>query len=197
MKDQNILPIVLVYLVIINVVAFLVFGLDKWRARHSKWRISEATLLALAVVGGSVGAWLGMRVWHHKTLHKKFKYGIPLILAAQLALLLLTSCKTKQTIEPSVPVEAQRMEAEHSPDVFLVMYDEQVGKAPLLEAVKEYKCEVKYDYRLMNGMALRKPADKTLEATMQLFRRVKGVIAVEYDHIYRLTDPVRPKLEVK
>ena len=49
----------------------------------------------------------------------------------------------------------------------------------------------------MNGMALRKPADKTLEATMQLFRRVKGVIAVEYDHIYRLTDPVRPKLEVK
>ncbi|MBQ6653746.1 MAG: DUF1294 domain-containing protein, partial [Prevotella sp.] len=57
MKDQNILPIVLVYLVIINVVAFLVFGLDKWRARHSKWRISEATLLALAVVGGSVGAW--------------------------------------------------------------------------------------------------------------------------------------------
>ena len=179
MKDQNILPIVLVYLVIINVVAFLVFGLDKWRARHSKWRISEATLLALAVVGGSVGAWLGMSVWHHKTLHKKFKYGIP------------------QTIEPSAPVEAQRMEAEHSPDVFLVMYDEQVGKAPLLKAVKEYKCEVKYDYRLMNGMALRKPADKTLEATMQLFRRVKGVIAVEYDHIYRLTDPVRPKLEVK
>ena len=197
MKDQNILPIVLVYLVIINVVAFLVFGLDKWRARHSKWRISETTLLALAVVGGSVGAWLGMSVWHHKTLHKKFKYGIPLILAAQLALLLLTLCKTKQTIEPSVPVEAQRMEAEHSPDVFLVMYDEQVGKAPLLKAVKEYKCEVKYDYRLMNGMALRKPADKTLEATMQLFRRVKGVIAVEYDHIYRLTDPVRPKLEVK
>jgi uncharacterized membrane protein YsdA (DUF1294 family) len=56
------------------------YGIDKWKAKHNKWRIPEATLLGLAVVGGSVGAWLGMKVWHHKTMHKKFKYGIPFIL---------------------------------------------------------------------------------------------------------------------
>ena len=76
----------LYYLIGINVVAFMVYGIDKVKAKKSKWRISEATLLMLAIVGGSIGAWLGMKVWHHKTLHKKFKYGLPLILMAQIAL---------------------------------------------------------------------------------------------------------------
>ena len=49
--------------------------------------ISEATLLLLAVLGGSIGAWMGMKVWHHKTMHKKFKYGIPAILLIQIALM--------------------------------------------------------------------------------------------------------------
>ena len=75
------------YLVVINVVTFFVYGIDKWKAKRSKWRISEATLLLMAVLGGSLGAWLGMKVWHHKTLHKKFRYGIPLILIAQIALI--------------------------------------------------------------------------------------------------------------
>ena len=83
----------LYYFVCVNVLTFLVYGIDKWRstsgrllptgrkkARQGKWRISEATLLLLAVIGGSIGAWLGMRVWRHKTMHKKFKYGIPAIL---------------------------------------------------------------------------------------------------------------------
>ena len=73
----------------INVVTFFAYGIDKWKAKHSKWRIPEATLLGLAVIGGSIGAWLGMKVWHHKTMHKKFKYGIPLILAAQIAIVIL------------------------------------------------------------------------------------------------------------
>ena len=59
----------------INVVTFLVYGIDKWKAKQGSWRISEATLLILAVFGGSIGALLGMKVWHHKTMHKKFKYG--------------------------------------------------------------------------------------------------------------------------
>ncbi len=67
----------------INVVTFIAYGIDKWKAKHSKWRIPEA------VIGGSIGAWLGMKVWHHKTMHKKFKYGIPLILAAQIAIVIL------------------------------------------------------------------------------------------------------------
>ena len=52
-------------------------------------RISEATLLMLAVIGGSIGALLGMKIWHHKTMHKKFKFGLPLILLAQIALIYL------------------------------------------------------------------------------------------------------------
>ncbi|MBR5068693.1 MAG: DUF1294 domain-containing protein [Bacteroidales bacterium] len=75
------------YLVVINVVTFLMFGVDKWKAKRSKWRIREAALLGLAALGGSIGAWLGMKVWHHKTLHKKFKYGIPAIFIIQLILL--------------------------------------------------------------------------------------------------------------
>ena len=71
----------------INVVTFLVYGIDKWKAKQGSWRISEVTLLTLAIIGGSIGALLGMQVWHHKTMHKKFKYGLPLILLAQIALI--------------------------------------------------------------------------------------------------------------
>lgn len=75
------------YLLAINTVAFIVYGIDKYKAKKAKWRISEATLLLLAVLGGSIGAWMGMKVWHHKTMHKKFKYGIPAILLIQIALM--------------------------------------------------------------------------------------------------------------
>ena len=75
------------YLIITNIVTFLVYGLDKWKAKKSKWRIREAALLGLAVLGGSIGAWLGMKVWHHKTMHKKFRYGIPAIIIIQLILI--------------------------------------------------------------------------------------------------------------
>jgi len=185
------------YLIGINVIAFLVYGIDKWKAKKSLWRIRETALLGLAVLGGSIGAWLGMKVWRHKTMHKKFKYGIPLILIAQIAIVLLVSCKTKQTVELPVPVRSHQAEQEHSPNVFLVMYDEEVGKDPLLDAVKAYKCEVIYDYNIINGMALKKPESKSLEETMQYFKSVKGVTHVEYDHIIRLTDPVKPRLEMK
>ena len=67
---MNLPHIVLIYLAVINVVTFFVYGIDKWKAKKSKWRIRETALLGLAVLGGSIGAWLGMKVWHHKTLHK-------------------------------------------------------------------------------------------------------------------------------
>ncbi|MBO5919797.1 MAG: DUF1294 domain-containing protein [Bacteroidales bacterium] len=76
------------YLVLINVITFMVFGIDKFKAKKGKWRIPESTLLLLAIVGGSVGAWSGLKVWHHKTQHKKFKYGIPLIIIIQIGLCL-------------------------------------------------------------------------------------------------------------
>ena len=81
----SVLEIVIMYLAGINVLTFLLFGIDKYKAKRSKWRVSEATLVGFAVVGGSVGAWLGMKVWHHKTQHNKFRFGIPLILLAQIA----------------------------------------------------------------------------------------------------------------
>lgn len=80
---------ILGYLVIINIVTFVVYGIDKWKAKRGNWRISEATLLMLAAIGGIIGALLGMKVWQHKTMHLKFKYGLPLILLAQIALIYL------------------------------------------------------------------------------------------------------------
>ena len=74
-------------LIVLNIVTFLVYGIDKWKAKQGSWRISEATLLILAVIGGSIGALIGMKVWHHKTMHKKFKYGLPLILIIQIILI--------------------------------------------------------------------------------------------------------------
>ena len=100
MNDHSYLHIALIYLVAINIVTFFMYGIDKWRstsgrllptgrkkAKNSKWRIRETALLGLAVLGGSIGAWLGMKVWRHKTQHKKFKYGVPAIIIVQLALI--------------------------------------------------------------------------------------------------------------
>lgn len=79
---------ILCYLALINVITFVVYGIDKLKAKKGKWRIPEVTLLLFAIMGGSIGAWLGIKVWHHKTMHKKFKYGIPIIVALQVGLCL-------------------------------------------------------------------------------------------------------------
>lgn len=100
------------HFIALNIVTFFVYGIDKWKAvsqrgqsqtrlsyaerkqartkskaKKAKMRIRETALLTLAVLGGSIGAWLGMKVWHHKTLHKKFKFGVPLILLAQIVII--------------------------------------------------------------------------------------------------------------
>ncbi len=77
----------LYYLLAVNIVAFVLYGIDKYKAKRNKWRVSEAALLTVAVIGGSIGAWAGMRLWHHKTMHKKFKFGIPAIIILQVALM--------------------------------------------------------------------------------------------------------------
>lgn len=80
---------VLYYLLGVNILTFLVYGIDKSKAKRKAWRISECTLLMLAVIGGSVGALFAMRLFHHKTLHKKFRYGVPLIIVLQVVVALM------------------------------------------------------------------------------------------------------------
>ena len=77
------------WLLIINLVTFFVFGVDKWKAKRKEKkdtvrRVPEKTLLLLAALGGSLGALLGMKVWHHKTFHRVFRWGVPVILALQI-----------------------------------------------------------------------------------------------------------------
>lgn len=78
--------VLLVWLAVINLLTFIVYGADKRRARKGKWRVPEKTLFLLPLLGGSIGALLGMRVFHHKTKHWYFAWGIPAILLAQIAL---------------------------------------------------------------------------------------------------------------
>ena len=74
------------YLIGINVLTFLIYGIDKWKARRGKWRIPEDALIWLTIAGGSVGALLGMYLFRHKTQHRKFTLGLPVILLVQAAL---------------------------------------------------------------------------------------------------------------
>ena len=76
----------LIYLLIINLFAFILFKVDKTRAREHRWRISEKALFLSAILGGSIGAILGMFVFHHKTKHWYFRYGLPLILILQVVI---------------------------------------------------------------------------------------------------------------
>lgn len=80
------LRIILFYLLAANLLTFVTYGIDKYKARHNHWRVREVSLLLLAALGGSIGALLAMKVFRHKTQHKKFRYGVPAILIVQLAI---------------------------------------------------------------------------------------------------------------
>lgn len=84
-----VLKAVIVYLAAVNIITFIMFGADKARAVKGKWRISEAALILAALLGGSIGALAGMKIFHHKTRHRKFTVGIPVILVLQIVLMAL------------------------------------------------------------------------------------------------------------
>lgn len=86
---MSVYAIVLLYLELINLTAFALFGIDKRRAKKGKWRIPEATLLLSAVLGGGVGALAGMLLFRHKTRKPRFTVGVPVILGMQIAMILL------------------------------------------------------------------------------------------------------------
>ena len=81
------IKILIIWLVLINLTAFALFGIDKKRAKKKQWRIPEKTLFLSAILGGSIGALLGMQLFRHKTKHWYFRYGIPFILLLQAALM--------------------------------------------------------------------------------------------------------------
>lgn len=84
-----ILEAIVIYLAAINVITFIMFGADKARAAKGRWRISESALILAVLLGGSTGALAGMRIFHHKTKHRKFTIGIPVILALQIILMVI------------------------------------------------------------------------------------------------------------
>ena len=77
------LKYIITYFIVVNIIAFLLYGWDKKKAMNGKYRISEKTLLLSGVIGGSIGAMAGMKVFHHKTRHKKFTIGLPMIILVQ------------------------------------------------------------------------------------------------------------------
>lgn len=80
-------------IILLNGVAFVLMGYDKRMAQLNKWRVREWLLLLLAVLGGSAGVWFGMKLFHHKTRHQSFAYGVPIIVAGQVLALLYFSLR--------------------------------------------------------------------------------------------------------
>ena len=80
------MKLALLLLAAVNLAAFALYGLDKWKAKRGAWRVPEATLLLVAFLGGSAGALLGMELFRHKTKHWKFKILVPLFLILHIAL---------------------------------------------------------------------------------------------------------------
>ena len=77
---------IIIYLLVINLITFVVYAIDKWKAKKRRYRISEATLMMLAALGGSIGALAAMYTIRHKTRHAKFTIGVPVLLILQVAL---------------------------------------------------------------------------------------------------------------
>ncbi|MBO5144005.1 MAG: DUF1294 domain-containing protein [Lachnospiraceae bacterium] len=86
---MTVLGIIGMYLAVINLTGFAMMGIDKRKAVKKLWRIPESTLFIIAIIGGSIGSIIGMRVFHHKTRHWYFVYGMPLILILQVLLVIV------------------------------------------------------------------------------------------------------------
>ena len=91
--SHTLLLILISYLLLINLITFITYGIDKRKAKKNRWRVPEATLILLAAIGGSIGALLGMHAFHHKTQKAKFAIGVPLILILQIALTIFIAIK--------------------------------------------------------------------------------------------------------
>lgn len=85
---MDVITLLLIYLLIINFIGFAIMGIDKYKAKKRAFRIPEATLFIVAIIGGSIGSIAGMYTFRHKTRHRSFVYGMPFILIVQIALII-------------------------------------------------------------------------------------------------------------
>lgn len=157
------------YLLGINAITFILYGLDKLKAKRKKWRTPESTLILFACIGGSIGACLGMKVWHHKTLHKKFAYGIPFIIfmqaAALTALLILSSCSGSADSKSRHTEKASANSLQEKIDSLLREKPVDVGVAVTRNG--EYLCQIN--------------ADKTFPM-MSVFKLHQAIAVLDYIH---------------
>lgn len=89
MTHMSIQTFLIGYPIVINVIGFLLMGIDKFRAKRRGFRVPEATLFIIAIIGGSIGSLLGMHIFRHKTRHRSFTIGMPVILVIQIVFVLI------------------------------------------------------------------------------------------------------------
>ena len=164
------------------------------QSSHSRSDL-EAIVTHATSHGGFVGGWLdtsdslyyfdSVRIFPDDSLQAAINFGKA---NHQIAIFNLSTEKEIRLVEDVEYV---------SPTNLIILYDPETGKEFLMKAVEEYGAKLLYDYSLMPGIAVRIPDGADILEAIAFFDKVKGVTAVERDHIYHLTDPVKPKLETK
>lgn len=164
------------------------------QSSHSRSDL-EAIVTHATSHGGFVGGWLdtsdslyyfdSVRIFPDDSLQAAINFGKA---NHQIAIFNLSTGKEIRLVEDVEYV---------SPTNLIILYDPETGKGFLMKAVEEYGAKLLYDYNLMPGIAIRIPDGADILEAIAFFDKVKGVTAVERDHIYHLTDPIKPKLETK
>ena len=164
------------------------------QSSHSRSDL-EAIVTHATSHGGYVGGWLdtsdslyyfdSVRIFPDDSLQAAINFGKA---NHQIAIFNLSTGKEIRLVEDVEYV---------SPTNLIILYDPETGKGFLMKAVEEYGAKLLYDYNLMPGIAIRIPDGADILEAIAFFDKVKGVTAVERDHIYHLTDPIKPKLETK
>ncbi len=91
--ELDVLTYITIYLLVLNIIGFLIMGIDKRRAKKRMWRIPEKTFFIASLLGGSIGTWAGMYTFRHKTKHWYFVIGMPLILVLQIGIVGYWFCR--------------------------------------------------------------------------------------------------------
>ena len=164
------------------------------QSSHSRSDL-EAIVTHATSHGGFVGGWLdtsdslyyfdSVRIFPDDSLQAAINFGKA---NHQIAIFNLSTGKEIRLVEDVEYV---------SPTNLIILYDPETGKGFLMKAVEEYGAKLLYDYNLMPGIAIRIPDGADILEAIAFFDKVKGVTAVERDHIYHLTEPIKPKLETK